>query len=193
MRQIGFGIAVLMLGLTTTASATIETLTASGTFDDLATLSGTVTIDNTTGVVTAVNLQVGPPFSFLFDTLPATGLGNGVSPPNPFFILAFNPTPPSDFNITFLELFVFSPTGTPVDYTGGPLCGVSTCDPTLPGFRKSFLQFISPAGPFVGGDTFLLDGALTLPTAVPEPSTIAMLGIGLAALGFRFRRRITAS
>jgi hypothetical protein len=42
------------------------TLDASGTFADGATLSGTVTINVTTGAATAVNLLVGPPDSLTF-------------------------------------------------------------------------------------------------------------------------------
>ncbi len=57
---LGAAVLGLMAGAAAPARAgLISTFTAEGTFQDGATLGGTLTIDTTTGVVTAANLLVG--------------------------------------------------------------------------------------------------------------------------------------
>ncbi len=42
-------------------------------------------------------------------------------------------------------------------------------------------------------DNVLLQGIALPPTQIPEPATLALIGVGLAAIGFRFRKRANRS
>jgi hypothetical protein len=59
----------MVLGSSPTRADLITTFDATGTFDDGSTLSGTVTIDVTTGGATAIDLTTSPPDPFSFSTI----------------------------------------------------------------------------------------------------------------------------
>jgi uncharacterized membrane protein len=67
--------------------------------------------------------------------------------------------------------------------------------PAPPGFADFMVEGANDAG-WVSGFTYTFDGDrarnhafIAIPTAVPEPSTYALMALGLAALGWRSRRR----
>lgn len=70
-------LAIAFLGATS-AKADLLTLDASGTFADGATLSGTLTINTTTGVATAADLIVSAPDSLTFDFIQFQGLAGPI-------------------------------------------------------------------------------------------------------------------
>jgi hypothetical protein len=101
------------------ACGKIVTFSVSGMLTDGAALSGTITVDNVAGLVTAANLTFGAPVSKTFSVIAFNGL-NGLSD----WAVQIDPTGtttpgiPPDFIITF-------PTSTLVGYQGGSFCSVS--------------------------------------------------------------------
>jgi hypothetical protein len=158
-------ILALMAGAAGHAKAgLIRTFDAEGTFDDGATLSGTLSIDTTIGTVTSANLVVGAPDSLDFIDIQFQG---GNIYPGDYFIQAG--TTPSGLPNLLLVL----PTDSLVGYSGGPI-GSDT----------------NPANGYVSSiylGATLTDGSLT---AVPEPSGLLLGTVaGLAGTGYVWRRR----
>jgi hypothetical protein len=146
----------------------------SGTFNGgsiigASTLSGTVTIDTTAGLVTAVDLSTtGTLVTGPYNTIMQQG-------PNTIFTPAYFTVGLNDAAGDFMGLVIA--TTTLVGFTGGPLCGGSECPTTLPGFLVSA---VVPAGSV--DSTELVSGSLS-PISTPESSSELLLGIGLLVLG----------
>ena len=145
--------------------AALITFNASGVTADNSILSGTVTIDDTAGLATAVNLTLSAPLSFTATNL--GGQGAGLS----FYTISAS-GPGSD---AVLRL----PTTTLVGYTGGSLCSVSvTCA------LSSFAINGALNASFSSGSL----------TPIPEPASALLIVGGLAALqARRLRRRLGAA
>ena len=141
------------------AADVIRTFEASGTFDSGSVLSGTVTIDTTTGIAEAVDLVVGSPASLDFTFIQAQ-----VAIPGVTYEIQTGPTAAG------LPNFDFGPLGTStlINYDGGPIYSGSDI-------------FHGP-----GQSDLITNGALT---AIPEPSSWALLGVGLVSLGVIRRHR----
>jgi hypothetical protein len=164
----------LMAGPPQQARADLNlTFNAEGTFDDGATLGGTVTIDTTIGTVVAANLTVSAPDSLDLtfvqgqrSNLPVTGDYQFDVGPSASEIPAFD---------------VSLPVATLVDYPGGPIGSDSQ-----PANNFASVLFLTSLTDL----TVLQEGSLSLTT--PEPSTfwMAVCGIsgGLAFARFRSRR-----
>jgi hypothetical protein len=162
---------VLGLGLSLATAPTagparadvIRVFEASGVFTDGVTLGGTLTIDVTTGVVTAANLLLGAPISADLTVIGGTGQEGG---------LAQTFASSTIYPLTVLGFLTPSLVG----YDGGPLAS----DAVNNGFVSAYV-----AAPGVDG-VDLASGTLT----VPEPSTWAMMLLGFAGLGFAgYRQR----
>lgn len=165
----------MALGLVTLAAPravwadTIIQFNASGTFADGSVLTGTVTIDTTTGLPTGVSLKTTGPTA----VGPLTDLGFGQDEAQFFEIAA------QGFNNDDIYLYLDVPNL--IGYTGGALCGVSTgCVETVPPNLGAVVSSVTDP-------VYLTAGGLTLPAAVPEPSSVMLLGIGFVGLmGIRF-------
>jgi len=172
-------IVVAALGLIAGVSRadTISTFNASGTFQSGSTLSGTVTIDTTTGVVTAVDLTASSPDSLNF-TFIQVQIPNSTD--NGDFFLQ---TAPAAVGLPNLDFAL--PDSFLVGYVGG---SIGSLDQPANGYVSDvFYQFT----PQVTDD--LVSGNLT---ATPLPSS-AWMGLGLLGVLFAgsslIRRRSTAA
>ncbi len=143
------------------AQAGSVTFDASGTFEDGATLSGTMTIDTTVGQVTAVNLVVSAPDSL---DLTFVQYQSNTSYSGDYFIQ----TGPTATGLP--NFLVVLPVTTLVGYSGGSIG--STTQPA-----NSIESNVYPV-------TTLTVGSLS---AVPEPSSLVLAGT--AGLGLWTRRR----
>jgi PEP-CTERM motif len=180
-----------------TAHASTVTFDVSGQFNNpLVTmyhpaenLSGTLSVDTTTGLVTSTNLIVGgfPNFTNILHSYE-------------FFAGTWTMTVLNSSGNVLDFLFIPSPVPSPAPITGsGQLFGLTSgiitggevytgCGPSG-GVCQEWGNF--PPGnlqEYFGGNS--LRGSLTISSAVPEPSTWAMLLLGFAGIGFAaFRRK----
>lgn len=164
---------------------TVKVFNVTGTFEGGTPLTGTVTIDTTTGKFTAESLQAVVGFiSISFTGIYVQGKECGQQTCNYEFLSSTAMVPPS-FIFNFLLV-----TDVPslIGYQGGPLCGQDgglncTMDNSVLSFSETRI--------FKGGlgSADILDGQLTL-LATPEPSSLTLFGAGLMGLiGIAVRRK----
>src|SRR5271166_1841690 len=115
-----FILAAAVLGLMAGAAAParagqISTFTAEGTFQDGATLSGTLTIDTTQGLASAANLTIAPIASLpiLFTSVQAQGAITSPGGTHAYELFFSQTNGP--------ELALFLPVPSLIDYPGGPI------------------------------------------------------------------------
>ena len=160
-----------------------------------------------------IGLTVDAKFAAPTITSTQTDYGNKAVNPTAFFALSFAETA----TITNTQIIYTSPTGSGT-YQSDPFNGYVfdflnsgniitsvTVDPssTLSGFNPTFATLSSDGmgGQLVGvnlgqglsfspGATVVLD--VVTPSSVPEPSSLLMLGLGVAGLTWRLRRRSRA-
>jgi hypothetical protein len=169
----------LALGAAPVRADVIKVFDANGVFEDGVELGGRLTIDVTTGDITAADLLLSEPIS-----AEVTGLGGTGGTSGGFAQQFITPGPGGPFPVITL-LFT---TPSLVDYGGGLLASDMTLQD---GFASDYFP---PDG---GQAVILASGALTSGTlTVPEPSTWAMMLMGFAGLGFagyRASRRTAAA
>jgi PEP-CTERM motif len=157
----------------------IRVFEATGVFDDGVKLGGTLTIDVTTGNVTAADLLLGEPISAEVTGLGGKGVnGGGFSQ----MFLSLGPASP----LPLITLGFLTPSL--VAYGGGPLASDAAPQGAL----------VSTYAPPSGAEFVdLASGTLTSSTlTVPEPSTWSMMLMGFAGLGFagyRASRKMAAA
>jgi hypothetical protein len=156
---------------------TVVNFNISGTFADGATLSGTVTIDTTTGTATGMDVTASTsptPITFNTDVSSVYAPGDGE-----VLIEGYDSTLSNE-----LVLGVVGSSTVLQGYTGGTLAGTSST-PFSPA------SFFAPGGG-EGTPVDLTTGALTAPgtTTTPAPATLTLAATAmLAFVGFRFCRR----
>ena len=145
--------------------------TVTGSFDNGAILSGTATINTSTGIVTAFDLST----TGAFVSGPYTTVDPGQGPF--FFNQYFVSSTLSNSSIDLL----FPPPGSLVGYTGGSLCSdIVAC---------IFISALNTTTTPTPSSTFnLTSGSLTPQAATPEPSSLFLMlsGVGLV---FAMRKR----
>ena len=146
----------------------IATFEAAGKFLSGASLDGTLTIDATTGTVTAVDLTVGTPEDLAFAT--TAFLTSGYIPGYQGYLLGFANGPLGD------DLALLLSAASLVGYTGGAIDSQSAPSPTG---STSGVQHPD------GGSDPLQTGSLT---PVPEPADIALFATALLGFGVVARR-----
>jgi hypothetical protein len=141
---------------------TLTTFDVTGTFDNGASLSGTMEIDTTIGKVTNDNLSASAPInvSWTFPNIYGQ-FCNGAE-------CVIDSRNGSDFLILSLH------TGSLVGYTGGSI--------------NNFSDFNNTSS---GASSLLTSGKLT-PTPVPEPDTLFLLGVAFLAVGVFRREWLTS-
>lgn len=157
----------------------IRTFDMSGSFQDGASLGGTVTIDVTTGTITGAALNLGTPIgaSITTGTQTLAVYTGGASA-----VRYFSTIPNSAITLAGDTLYLDFKTTSLVGYGGGTL--YSTTDP---GTIINGTPYGSEIADHYGTlQTQLVTGAVS---AVPEPSGLALLAAGLFGLGLIARRK----
>jgi len=153
--------------------------TATGSFSDLSTLSGTITINTTTGAVTASDLTWSDvPFVFTTVWSMSTTLGGNTA-------IQLRDGPVGGDSMTLVV-----PVPTLTNYTGGSLCGISNCLFLYEGSVYSDDSYGDELA--VPSDIFQdLDFGTLAPTPTPEPGGLLLLSTGLLGLvGVTRRKRL---
>jgi hypothetical protein len=176
----------------------ITTYNVTGTYQDGATVSGTLTMDTTTATATAIDVHVtNPGFPAIYGpydyvSSPSTYVFNTtdlIPPPVDVVKVLIEPTPGIS---NFLQLDVVAPGFT---WPTGVI-PLSTISYAGPGHDSAYGVFDFTFG--VGNlyESDLVAGELN-PIKTPEPATLTMLGTGFLAFGgfslVRRRRRATES
>ena len=147
---------VTMLG--TATADTTQTFNVTGTFADSATVSGTITVDETTGQVTAASLTLSNSPHGANGTYTYLAVGYGYSSPNPFYNLPVGLNGTN--SLPQLNLLIAAPSETdPLlsPYNGGNICSqASPCN----GEGSDY---------FPGGETSIALQSGTVSSASPPP------------------------
>ncbi len=173
--------AALLIGAQTSRADTIDVFAVSGTLVDSTTLSGTFTIDVTTGVLTSETVSyLGHTFATLLEADAFFGGTNSGQTPKPVGFQVH--TGRSAALLPRIDLlFQGSSIDSLIGYGGGSLCSVSAaCGPDQQGFNWTS-DYRAPDGTIID----LSSGKLKLVSStsgVPEPSTLLLAGIGVLGL-----------
>jgi hypothetical protein len=191
-------IAIVMVGVTPTSSASVMIFDVSGTLHNDSLLSGTISIDTALGVVnpvTALSLHFsggrggfngvgkGVFNAFTENTLLTAHTLSGFSGPNGYFEIEAG-----SFTGPYIKLMLH--TGSLVGYTGGVICG--DANPVLStdcGFSSTVSLASGVYAAFVSGNVTPRAGH----TSVPEPAawTMMLIGVGIMRSSIAYRRRLT--
>jgi hypothetical protein len=177
------------------------------TFSDYAFPGSQFTVDAAANAFFSANYGITIDNSYLYrdsrDTFDGIGVANGeVSEIGTFQIGRINFLDTTNFvTVDFLAILdttysAFTAGGTLLQTFSAP-GGATNGTFTLGGGIISYLTFATTGGfGTVSGLTYDYDGTtdghnddINPPTSVPEPTTLALLGFGLAAFGFRTRRK----
>jgi hypothetical protein len=166
----------LALGLLVLAAPRIAqadtVFNVTGTFGDNSTLSGTLTINTSTGLVDAADLAVQYNITPTVTEMFANILGQT---PNSVTLEGDH----------FSDLFVYINASTLTGFMRGTLCSTSvTC-------TGGVVSEVSTSTGIHGVpfNDFLTGGMVTAPTTAPEPSTIVLLGVTLLSLALAVSRK----
>ena len=163
----------------------IDTFNANGTFAGGAALGGTIGIDVTTGAIVSPDLTVAG-FGPAFTVVSAMGGRSGAA-----YVSLLQSA-----SIPFDVLTVGFGIGSLVNYAGGALSSdalVARATPSDPGFVTGINGPLLPDSTVPGGPYSLQSGSLTLASAVPEPASIALLGLGVLGAAMVSSRRSRTS
>jgi hypothetical protein len=173
--------AALLIGAQASRADTIDVFAISGTLVDSTTLSGTFTIDVTTGVLTSETVSyLGHTFATLLEADAFFGGTSSGHTPKPVGFQVHAGTSAALLPRIDL-LFQGTSINSLIGYGGDSLCSVNAaCGPDQQGFNWTS-DYRAPDGTIVD----LSSGKLKLVSStsgVPEPSTLLLAGIGMLGL-----------
>jgi hypothetical protein len=181
-RQIFFLLFCVIFNLNVESVRADAVFDLTGTFDDGSTVSGTFTIDLTTGHVDAINvLFKGVTYTTVLLQESFTGNTTAGQTPVPVaYHVAFG-----SLSLPLIDPFIRG-TSAPdslIGYLGGPLCSVST--PCGPDQQGNF--WIGTYRPTISSGHVFESGQLT--AEIPLPATLPLFATGIGVLGLLGWRR----
>jgi hypothetical protein len=158
----------------------ITTYNVTGTFEDGASLSGTVTIDTTTAVATSMNLQIPSPVlgDLNLDSTPTSYVFSTFHISSSYDVIKILLEPTSGIS-DFGQLEVAAPGFV---WPSGAIPLINSSDEDVAGDSTAYGLFNFTFG--IGNEyvSYLTSGELD-PINTPEPATLTMLASGLVAFG----------